>query len=558
MRDEIVKPAGMFGGWERQVGIVVLTIALAFFLWEAWTHFVPAYYGLADEHGYMTTAKRLALHGTFAQRQSDPYAFIGETMMQSPTDPSVYYLRQPIGYPLVAAGAYWLMGEQGPFAVNPILGIVLLLGIFRLGLQLKSPLGGAIAALVIATNSLVLMYTLAPLSHMLDMTLAVFCISMGLMWRGSSKWWQAAVCGMLVGMAVSTRYVSVLLLLPLGVIVAEEMKRSKFKSLKVWGQVGAAGAGMLAAMIPLLWYHAEAYGGIFRTGYSAGANATSFSVAWFFEHAPAMGWILAMPRYGVSAVLLLTLVGIGVMVWKRAGWTAAMLLLWAVPPLVVYTAYYGMAKNNLLLYARFALPSFVPLVLLGAVWPAWPTQKRWAYGCVGAGAAVAILLNCFLNSAMDEELVNNQNYRFYSYAVQLTVRGRVPSGSVVICDNFTHYFTDYLDDYIVYDPAMFVNKTLQQRLDDLKKTPHEFDPVRTKQMADLLGGRTDAELAEILRGRVRAYAKQGKDVYLITTDANVRYWPMQLRMPIKLEERAMEGTLDLFKVEPDANAATAP
>ena len=493
MSYENVTRGGMFGGWERRVGILVLTIALAFFLWRAWTRFVPSFYGLADEHGYMTTAKRLALHGTFAQRQEDPYAFIGETMMQSPGERNVYYLRQPIGYPVVCAAAYWLGGEQGPYAVNPILGIVLWVGIYFGGVRLGSPVGGAVASLVVGANTLVLMYTLAPLSHMLDMTLGVWCIWVGLMWRAEKRWWWAGVCGLLMGMAVSTRYVSVLLLLPLGVIVLEEVKSSKFKSSKVFLHVGIAGGVMLLAVVPLLWYHAAAYGGIFRTGYSAGANATSFSIAWLIEHAPTMGRIVAMPEFRLSAMLVSAVVGIAVMLWRRGGFTVAMLLLWAVPPLLVYTAYYGMAKNNLLLYARFALPSFVPLVLLGAVWPGWTKRKvRW-YGCVAAAGA-AIVLNCFLNPAMDAALVDNENYRLYSVAVQLTLREHVPAGSVVVCDNFTHYFTDYVGDYVVYDPAMFFNNTLNQRLADLGKTPHEFDPARTKELSTLLGGKSNEQL----------------------------------------------------------------
>jgi len=540
-----------FERYGRWLAWAILTLALGFFIWQVYTRYVPTYYGLADEHGYLTTAKRLALHGELAQHQSDPYAFIGETMMQSPADPSVYYLRQPLGYPLITAAAYYLGGAEGPFAVNPLLGLALIFGIYRVGCGLGSQVGGAVAGAVMAASTLVLYYTIEPLSHILDMTLAVWCITAALAWRKDHKWWQAALCGLLVGAAVLTRYVSVLLLLPLFVILLE-----KFKTIPrriMLGHITIAGGMMFIAIIPLLMYQHAAYGSIFRTGYSAGDNATSFSLAWFLAHAPAMSAILAMPEFGISAMLLAALAGIVVFFRKKNWFVPTMLLAWALPPLIVYTAYYGMSTKNMLLYARFALPSFVPLVLLGAVWPiSVVRQKTLAYGSVIAAAIATVALNTFLNPKMDKQFVDTQNYHLYTYAAELILHQNVPSGSVVIGDNYTHYFADYTGDYVVYDPSMFKGEKLEQRLADLTQKPHEFDPARTRQLQELLGNRTDAQRFAILREQLEKYAASGKPIYLLTTDINASYWQQMLALPMKSIAQN-EIALHLFEI--DARAA---
>src|SRR4051812_18973376 len=102
---------------------ILLALALLYYAATSFFACIPAIHGLADEHGYVTTARQLVLRHSFAQRHEDPYAFIGETFMQSPQDPQTYYLRQPIGYPVLCAAAYAVGGRDAPFFVNPICGI---------------------------------------------------------------------------------------------------------------------------------------------------------------------------------------------------------------------------------------------------------------------------------------------------------------------------------------------------------------------------------------------------------------------------------------------------
>jgi 4-amino-4-deoxy-L-arabinose transferase-like glycosyltransferase len=528
------------------VALVILTLAFALFIVRAYSSFVPSYYGLADEHGYLTTAKRLATTGHFVQHQSDPYAFIGETMMQSPPDPTAYYLRQPPGYPVLLAIAYYFGGPQLPFAVNDLLGLVLILGVYLLGKELSTPVLGAIAALVIAAHTLVLHYTIEPLSHILDMTLAVWTIYAAVWWRREGRLWQAVIVGVLVGLSILTRYLSVLIILPLLLLFLE---RRREMPLRRWaGHLILAAAVVLLLLIPLLAYQAIAFGSMMKTGYSAGDNATSFSLRWLWEHAPAMGAILISPQFGFSTLLLATAAGI-VMLAKHDRPQLWMLLAWGVPPLLLYTAYYGKPTSNMLLYARFALTSFVPLVLLSVVWVAKAGRHiKAAMIFLVMTAGVAVSLN-FFNPSMNETYGPKRDDRVYAYSAATIVRQNAPANSLIICDNFTYYFIDYIGDYVVYNPELFYGRKLQNRLADLDHHPHEFDPVRTLQLKTLLGGRDDAALDAVLRNQLIAHAKAGGDVYLLTMDLTLQKWMERLGMPSHYVDGNSLG-IRLLKLDP--------
>ena len=458
------------------VALVVLIAAMLIFSWRAYDAMVPTFYGLADEHGYLTTAKRLATHGEFVQRQSDPYAFIGETMMQSAGDATAYYLRQPIGYPVLCAVAYFFGGSDAPFAVNPLLGLALIGGVYVVGKELGSRILGAVAGLVIALHPLVLYYTVMALSHIPDMAAGTWALAFTLMWRRERRVWQAAAVGFLLGAAVMIRYTNVLLLLPLGVVVLQQWCALRKERRGIVRDVGIAAVVFGLMLIPLAIYQAVAFGGMLRTGYSVGGNATSFSWGWLVEHAPVMAAILWRPGMGLNVLLIGVAVGIAVMAAKDR-WTLALLLAWAVPPLVVYTAYYGMPARNTVLYARFALCGFVPLILLGTMWPVW--MKGWRTKATMSAiilAAATMGWNGF-DPFMGKQLTELNDQMLFAFSTRDLVRKDVPAGSVVVADDFTYYFLDYAGEYTIYNPAMYRAASVEERLADLEHTPHEFDPA---------------------------------------------------------------------------------
>jgi hypothetical protein len=378
-----------------------------------------------------------------------------------------------------------------------------------------------------ALHPLVLYYTVMALSHIPDMAAGTWAIAFALMWRRERRLWQAVMVGLLLGAAVMIRYTNVLLILPLAVVAAQcgcakEAKRGAWLR-----DVGMSAAVFAAMVVPLAIYQAVAFGGVLRTGYSAGGNAMSFSWGWLVAHAPAMGAILWQPGTGLSVLLLSAVAGIGVMA-VRGRWALVLLLAWAIPPLVLYTAYYGMPARNTLLYARFALCGFVPLILLGTMWPVWAGRRR-VVGTAGVTviAAMAIGLSA-LSPFMARQLKELNNQMLFAYSTRDIVRKDVPAGSIVVADDFTYYFLDYVGDYTIYNPTMFQASAVRERVADLTHSPREFDPARTRQLAALFGGKSDGELNALLRSRLRDAVEKGRGVYLVTLEGSAGEWAEEL------------------------------
>jgi hypothetical protein len=537
----------------------LLLIALAFFLWRSFDFFVPSFFGLADEHGYMTTAKRLATTGHFALQQTDPYAFIGETMMQCPYDYSSFYLRQPIGYPILCAIAYVGGGQSGPFLVNIFLALSLFAGVFVLGRKLNCPLAGALAALVLAMHPVILFYSIKPLSHIADMSAATWTIIAALAWREDRRMGRAALVGAALGMAILIRYTSILLVLPLVVILWDS--RHELPRKKLVGHIAAAFGTACVALIGLLAYQWVAFGNPFHTGYTAGGNATSFSLAYLMDHAPAMLQCLVQPGTGLTLIFASALVGF-VILAQRNRFLLALLVAWAVPVLLLNTAYYGKPRSNILLYARFALPAYVPILLLGLGWAGTIADRRRILRVViSMAAAVSIALSCFngglwgqaemgLDPDIHTTLEHTRNLcRYVAWSADLAAK-KAPPGSIILADNYTDYFLDYTDTYLVYTPNLFDPVKIQKRIDDLAQLPHEFDPSRTRQIKDLVGGKTISQLNDILRHQFEGYIAIGRPVFVLASDDKIPQWQQRLGMPMVQVAHQDALRISLYQVGP--------
>ena len=505
----------------------------------------------------MMTAKRLATHASFAQHQPDPYAFIGETMMQSATDPATYYLRQPIGYPLLLAAAYSVGGPDAPFFINPLLGLALLIAIYIIGRELNAPLMAAIAALVLALHPLVLYYTVTPLSHIPDMAAAAWAIALALLWRKHPNPWLAVATGALLGLAIMIRYTNLLLALPLAIILLDKFKQIPPRTIA--RHTALAAATTFLFIIPLLIYHTIAYGSPFLTGYSAGGNATSFSLTWFFQHAPAMARILFHPGTGLGLLLLSLAAGL-IILALRNRFALALLLAWALPSLLLYTAYYGMPASNTLLYARFALAPLPPLLLLALLWPAFLPHHRKLFQAIAATLAALSIALALYSPFMNAETTKLTNNMLAQYAISNIVRAEVPPHSVLVADLFTEYFLDYTGDYILFNHAMYEKNLLDTRLADLQHTPHENDPARTQQLATLLGEKkSDADLMNTLRERLIYYDEMGTPVYLFTAKIRAPIWSRDLHATLRpLATTAGDGDLVIYRIDFPSEPTTAP
>jgi 4-amino-4-deoxy-L-arabinose transferase-like glycosyltransferase len=550
-----------------------LLAIVALFLVQVDVNFAPAFHAGVDEHAYLLSAKSLATHGSFARHLSDPYQFTGENMVQ--TAPHTFYPKTPIGYPLLCAAAYKLGGPSAPFLVNPVLATLAVLGIFLLGRAVGGNALALCASLLLATNPLHLFYAQQSMSHAADICLATWAILFIYCWASDGAWYHAALAGLLLGFDAAVRPTAVVLVLPMAAMAIFRLRRLPQERRKTVTGCSVLLLASAAGALPMFVHQAVAFGSPLTSGYSLTGETTAFSMGSFREHLAPMLTDFNTPGFGLFLVFPAALLGL--MFWPKlrarhyqrlgcapaspqppVGW---LLGLWALPSLLLYTAYYWYpTSNNVPLYLRFFLSIYPPLILLTLLLVFALVGRKPVYG-------VFVFLACVLISAatLAQEKTSEAFFVLkatceFSNMLADLVRHNVPDGSVVIADENSAPFLDYATDDIIYYPRMFRQDWVSRHVKDQINPhgPYVLNRLRATTMNELLGGCSDQQLAKLLRQLLRSHIASGRTVALLCATTHVAGWQDQLGPAFKISPVAQDAVgWGVYRVELAA-PGTAP
>ena len=508
-------------GWP----VAPIILFLAFVM----NQYVPGFYALSDEHAYMLSAKTLATRGTLALRTESPLQLVGQNYVE--TAPGVYYAKHPPGTAVLLALGYAVGGPDGPPVVNVMLGVLALVGVYLLGRELSSPLGGAVAAGMLAVHPLFVLYAVRPMSHVADV-----CFSAWAMWA-LWRWYRhggkacAATLALLVAAAVCVRYTNVVLLLPAGALIGiRAWPREKRRTVAV--ETAVLAAVLLLTLLPLAAFHTTAFGAPFRTGYAFTRESAAFSVSALSNHAPTfLRWAM-MPGFGLCAMLPLAALGV-VILLRRAGDKAALLALWALPVFLLYMAYYWIPPMSSSLYLRLFLGGYAAAMLLVTVAAMGLVGgSRWGRVTLVAAAAIIAGINLAMPNVWQEFTIGGDMVTATRDTARL-VRTNLPRDSAIFADRGSGYYLDYADDFFLWDPAVFDAGTFRRSTELPAAGPLVFDPRRADELRRLLppGAVPDPSFLEL---QVRTQLAAGRRVAVLCPQENLPVWrerfPEQVRM----------------------------
>jgi hypothetical protein len=486
-------------------------------------YYVASYEGI-DENGYLVTAKSLATTGDSAKPLADPNEFVSGNYVLA--DNGNYYGKYPLGYPALCALAYKTGGPSAVFLVNPILAALAVLGTFLLGRAMMGAFAGALAAILLATNPLHAYFGLSALSHSGSICFAVWGMYFLWRWTQSGGAWNAALTGAVSAYACTVRYTDGLLILPIAGMAMwrlfagdapEDQRRSARK--KIVGEFGVMTVAAVLVVTPLLVHHWKAFGAPWRTGYSLCGESTGFGWRFFREN-----WWLMLTRMDTGGLILLFPLGLVGLAYLATHDSQRGLLLglWAVPGLLLYSAYYWAPAGEGPGYVRFFVSVFPPLILSALAVLCYAVRARPWWWEVGIGVFVAVVATANLREAT-RTLDRQMDKLLFAKETMDNVREKLKDGTVILAGNRALNFVEFVGDYRLYAQETFERGAIQNTLKVLKDdNVRPFQRRKAEKLAETQGSKTDSELTQAQRDLVSQQLANGRDVTLILPDDGYR------------------------------------
>lgn len=501
---------------------VALTAVVILFGWLLSSFYVPAYQGV-DENGYLCSARRLALTGDSGKYTKHPLEYVSENVVQ--TGDATFHAKYPLGYPWLCALGFWLGGPAGAFWVNPVLAVLTLVGIFFLARAMVNSYAGVLAAVLLATNPMHSYFGLSALSHTASIFGAVWGMFFLWRWAQSGGAWNAAAAGALTAYTYTARYSEALLALPVAVMIIWRFVElpegatptERRTHLRRWRwQVAAMLAGALVVAGALWAHHWMAFGAPWKNGYDLCGESTGFGWKWFKEN-----WWTMLTRLNTPGLLLLFPLGAAGLVYlalhepKRG----ALLCLWAVPAVLIYTAYYWAPQGEGRGYIRFFVSVF-PAFIVGALALLRGALPARRISMVAIGVYVAVVSSFNLRAALPD-LQSTRDQLSNVARTWAVLREKVPDGSIIVASGGLLNNLEYVGSYELYSHESFDKQNLKNRLKILNDNdPHPFQRGKAQSLARTVGDMSDADLVKMERALLATNVAAGRMVALIgPTDA---------------------------------------
>lgn len=398
--------------------LMLATITAAAVL--GWLMFLSTHVGGADSYGYVSAAARL--HGGHLTEPEPlarvlPLARPIEALtplgyVPSPRHADATVPAYPLGLPALMAAAMAVGGSRGPFAIAPLMGLLLLWAAARLSTAwFDDRLVTRSAVALTAIHPLVFTYAIQPMSDV--PAAAWYLAAIAALWHRPSRPWiagAAAAAALLTRPALAPA-AAALVLIPVAIDAPRDPRRAARVLVPL-----VIGIGMLAAVQWRLYGHplASGYGGV----------DTLFSPARVATNAYSYGyWIVAalgLPWLGAAAI--------GVAISPRAVRRTLALISSAV--LFPYLAYRTYDHWETL---RFLLPALVLLTIAAAAGIVHLARRssRRAAPVIAATLVAAFAASWTMWMGAQQVFTMPAHEARHALAGEL-VAGATPAGAVVL------------------------------------------------------------------------------------------------------------------------------
>ena len=369
--------------------------------------------GGSDSSCYALMADALA-HGTL-QPYSDlaarapwpnaPLTFAPAGFIPSPVRPTAASPICTPGFSLLLVPFLWLAGPDGIFFLTPIAAGLLVWCAFIAARNLSDSVGGAAAAVIVATTAIVLFQAVQPMN---DILTAMLWVAVFAAMSGTPETRRVIVVGALTGLAILVRPN----LAPLAVIVGIVVLRSGTSSFIRFLLAAAPGVGLV------LLFNSTLYGHPLKVGY--GNVGQMFGL----DHIPTN-----LARYGRAFVETLTPFPLLAVAAPFALPPAARPRAWLALALAATTTAIYLLYDSYpeWWYLRFLLPALVLSIVLACAVLSTLLRRPVVVATLAAGLAAFGLL-----AARDRQAFDLQRLESRFRHGGMVVRDQLPPNAVLV------------------------------------------------------------------------------------------------------------------------------
>lgn len=515
-----------------------LSIALlvAIYLLIQHQHFTPAYQEV-DPDGYLFLAKRMARFQSLAVQDDDPFIYQTHQWVETP-EGHVTAKFSP-GYPLLMAFFYRLGGDEAMFLVSPAMGALTLVGAYLLFGLWMSPLAAAAATWVLGLNPMFLIYTGYLLTHGTNICFATWGMFFLWRWIRRERRRDAICAGLLLGYAVTVRHTSALLAcvvaiavmgywiatfdwarLPLPRIVSRftnsltrDDRPGEFRE----GLVLLAAYSLFPVCMAI--YNWVLFDSPLVTGYGLTHEQDAFAWSFLQKNLRTM-----LGGLNTTALYLILPVGLAGMLLVDSLRERLMRILWFLPVVVLYTAYYWAPAG--MPYLRFTIATFPAVIgaafllmdLAARSVPQRPEPNRAWLRHLNQGILVLLtFLLVFLRYGEAQRgmkgVVSDPGSRAAAAAGRMLAETLEPDAVIFSQPPFFCY-VGTREDFRLYDLRVFGG---------FSGSGERRQPIRTERLKAFYEGLGEAGRLQKKRELIRSFLKQNRQVaFLIPPDALAR------------------------------------
>ena len=241
-------------------------------------------------------------------------------------------------------------------------------------------------------------------------------------------------------------------------------------------------------------------------------ETTGFGWKFFKEN-----WWLMLTRMDTGGLILLFplgLVGLAYLATHDAK-RGLFLGAWAIPGLLLYSAYYWAPPGEGPGYVRFFVSVFPPLILSALMLLCSAVRGRPWWWEIGLGVFVTLVATANLREAT-HQLDRQMDRLIFTKETADRVREKLPEGAVIFAGNRLLNFLEFAGNYRLYAQETFERGSIQSTIKILKDNdPRPFQRRKAQKLAEARGNLSDSELTQEQRDLINQRLTEGREVAVI-------------------------------------------